>query len=532
MAGALDKLLGLDFCEFAREIGRLSQIHGENNTLHKEFFGELNDMLWGKKKSAKGQEAEFKVILGLSLLIACEEKKRQGRRLTESFLSTLDRIDTKPDRSRRLLYLILCELTYLDQFLRDPDIRNKLRSILIDRFKAFPDSPSFKDYDTGWRLSESNEKIVSGRSRADKVHDLQIILVGSVKGGVGKTLISIALAQALLKRKDARIALLDLDSSGPTLQYNLDIPAVSQGLSTAPKSQDDPDAREWSYPTFAELIRPIENAPAQNVLLPVNDSKGRNQPRLRAVVLPDSPTVTGTTVAPKYSNPLESSKPILAIADLIKSRGKRGRSTAAFNFNYLIIDLGPGLFGTNGLLFSWLTSRYHTSLLLVSSPRAFDLATTLYESVWLSAPEYMDWKLPILQFLNMWSGPGNVQTMLNERTNDTLRRVLNRPATGARSEPRISSTDYIMFWRLREYLYVEAARTASGDITTEAEEQLGERYNIKPLPYDDQLRGLLHSPKLGPLNLDGVEGIVTTKWYAEFKFFVDNWLKQRSGSKR
>jgi MinD-like ATPase involved in chromosome partitioning or flagellar assembly len=530
MTGALDKLLGLGFCEFAREIGRRSQIHGENNTLHKEFFAELNNMLSGRKKTGRGQEAEFKVILGLSLLIACESEQRQDGRLTESFLRILDKIDTKSVRSRQLLYLILCELTYLDQFLRDPDIRQKLHGILIDRFKIFPDSPSFKDYDTGWRLSEMNERLVSGRSNAaDKAEDLEIILVGSVKGGVGKTLISIALAHALLDRKDARIALLDMDSSGPTLQYNLDIPAVSQGLSTAPRSRDDPDAREWSYPTFAELIRPIENAPAQNVLLPVNDSNGKNQPRLRAVVLPDSPTVTGTTVAPKYFNPLESSKPILAIAELIKRRRDRGRNTPPFNFNYLIIDLGPGLFGTNGLLFSWLTSRYQTSLLLVSSPRAFDLATTLYESVWLSAPKYMQWKRPILQFLNMWPDKDKtVQTMLNEKTNDTLAKVL-------RPEPGISSTDYIMFWRLREYLYVEAVRMASGDITTEAGEQLGERYNIKPLCYDDQLRGLLHSPELGPLNLDGVkgvDGIVTTTWYKEFKSFVNHWLGQRSGSKK
>jgi len=524
MPGAND-LLKLEFSEFAVQIGQLSKTEVEKEGIYREYSHRLESILFSRRKGRGNQEQEFKIILGLSLLIACEPKEHQANRLQEVFLDLLRRLGKDKNYAPDIYYMLLCELTYLDQFLKELDLRRTLHDALPTHFRKFPKSPAYTDYDTGWSLSDQYEEYAeSTKADQHRSDDLQIILVGSVKGGVGKTLISIALAHHLIhheKNQAARVALLDLDSSGPTLQYNLDIPDVAKGLSAWREPTEKGHTGTWTYPTFADLLMQIKKTHVGTTLLTVNDKDQRIESRLRAIVLPDSPNVTGIELATNYSNPFESPNVIVALRSLIEKRadrlpdGKRG-----FNFTHLVIDLGPGLFGTNGLLFTWLTTQYPTSLLLVSSPRAFDLATSLYESVWLSTPQYLSWNRPIMQFLNMWSGPPDkIDDLLQDKTNKTLKKVLARED--------LTSTDCIMFWRLREFLYGVAVKNASGAISTDTQ-KLGDRYNIRALPYDNELRELLHSLDLGPLQVSKIAG---TTWYKSFESIIREWFEFDSGQR-
>jgi hypothetical protein len=453
----------------------------------------------------------FKIILALSLLIACRPSADEQRvYLEQTFFKLLG--NGRPHDY--ITNFILCELSYLDQFLRKYELRAFVYEKIKNLLDVFPNSSSFVDYDLGWRLlssirenvlvEESTE--IPSKGSADQA--FQVILVSSVKGGVGKSTVAIALAQRLTDDAHAKVALIDLDASGPTLQYNLHVPAVATGLSLKPRrSGGEP---KWPYPTFADVIVNVTDEEAtdtslDSLILPVSGHKLPNSNRLAAVLIPDSPTVTGVEVTARYFNSLQWPAILIPLGRLIDRIKKQG-------CKYVILDLGPGLFGTNGALFSSLMEKYHTSMILMSSPRSFDIASALYEGFWLGAETSLPWQRQILQLLNFWPREdGNIDDSFCQLIDQYYMMMFNHDFGLSECSP--TSGQYILFWRLRSYLYkLAVSKCRLSPII------------MKPLHYDESLRELLRNSEVGSVDF---EKLRNSKWYKnDFVPIIDEWLKK------
>src|SRR4029077_13038397 len=261
----------------------------------------------------------------------------------------------------------------------------------------------------------------------------------------------------------SHVALIDLDPSGPTLQYNFNVPTIAKALATNPERwppNPDPDS-DWSYPTFDDLVD-LGTDPSLAVAAASGHDDNEWLNKLSVTVLPDSLTVTGIFVASKFFNSVERIKILTALDDLIlKIKKKHGEKI------YVIIDLGPGMFGTNGTLFRYMSSKYHTSMILMSSPRSFDIANSMYEGIWLSAQGFLLWNRNVLQLLNMWPPEGtesetHVNDYMAEFIEDYFTRILDSDFS-AQPNGKVASANYIMFWRLRSYVYKIAVDQAEGE---------------------------------------------------------------------
>jgi hypothetical protein len=324
--------------------------------------------------------------------------------------------------------------------------------------------------------------------------------------------------------KEANVVLIDLDASGPTVQFNLDIEDISEALSMNPRKgrTNQRFGQQWPYPTFLDVmgVRASDSRlKPKDVLLPVtrSDIDHTGNSRLFAVTLPDSPTVTGLSFTSKYYA-VGARREILRGLERLLDEISASKDP---KFKYVILDLGPGLFGTNGTLFTWLSDQYFTSLVLLSSPRSFDLASSLYEAFWLSAPKYLPFDRPILHFLNMWPAKHRgFKELLGRHANNYFDKILKFDFDEEQREvQRLSSATYIMYWRLRSFVYKLAL-----DKIFEKNPDRKPTLTMMPLQYDDSIRRLLHASDLEKVDLDALR---KTAWYKQFSKAMDWWLKQR-----
>lgn len=507
--------------EFASFVGRQA-----SKPTHTAAFNWYCGQLEGLKSShcdawdAKAARRAFKVILAISLLICChrsanaQEPDEQRPLLESSLIAALHNVKLH----KYLTNFILCELSYLDQFLQ----RYRTREFVYESIKSlridFPNSSSFVDYDLGWKfLNQIRDDVLkdeAGEIPSAGTHDkdFQVLLVSSVKGGVGKSTVALALAQYLVDRDNSKVALLDLDASGPTLQYNLNIPDVMDGLSLKPQhSANEP---KWPYPTFADAIidvdrdKPLEAAQLDALLLSGSGHNFNKSDQIAAVLLPDSPTVTTIQVTSKYFNNNEWADiliPLKRLMDHIRAR----------EYKYVVLDLGPGLFGTNGALFSSLMAKYSTSLILMSSPRTFDIASALYEGFWLGAETSLPWQRQILQLLNFWPEEDkDINSRFDALINKYYLSAFDRDFDGVKGD--FTSGKSILFWRLRSYLYKLAI-----------EQNAASPIIMRPLQYDKKLRAKLGSNGAGTLDFKNLR---ESTWYKQdFVPAVKDWLESGDG---
>jgi hypothetical protein len=529
-----------NFAEVAQLVGALAFNERSNDTMAL-LLQELNAVLANTTDTASCIKKIFKLVMGISVNIACVDHKKQTEFLHKSFFSMLDKQFSKYPAYIR--FLILSELAYLDQSLATVKLRKILHKKISSPFKEFAESNAYLDYATAWALAEDIER---SSPKTDKAEGIEVILVGSVKGGVGKTIAAIGLAKYLVEEMHAsRVALVDLDPSGPTLQYNFHVPKVSEALGTNPKHRPKNRAgRPWSYPTFVDLFYPAPNAGtdrlatakglALNVARPPcgNEAKSRKAwswlSRLSITPLPDSLTVTGLFVATRFFSTFDRAEILEGLDEVIGALP----SPTAGGKTYVIVDLGPGLFGTNGTLFRHITSRYPTSLILLSSPRSFDVANSMYEGIWLSAPSRLRWQRSVLQLLNMWPPRKvrpwrSINDYMGKFIDDYFTAVLDDDFRSANhASTGVASAKYIMFWRLRSYVYQIAfdnVERSAASARTSQRQMKKLRYEIKKLPYDKSIWTLLQPTDLGAVALDVLSP--SNLWYAGLRRVMNDWLK-------
>jgi len=506
------------YSELAAEVGRLMvednpvDVYDWLRVSLKEELGR-NSLLSGIDRTKT-----FKLIMALCILIACQGDDKSQENYLQQFLADF----ASTSRHDIANFFVLCELSYLDQFLSGLPQRQSLYNAIVDRFKKFSASPPFLDYFFAWRVVAEIDKLL--KKEPDKPRSkMEVVIIGSIKGGVGKTITTVALANYLCTARKARVALVDFDVSGPTLQYNLNVRSVSDALKPKVNGWDWSKSSKWVYPTFLDLVshplfasdRTSETLPSK-IPLDATDIKGEPS-RLSVVLLPDSLTVTGIYVASRYFNTLERVDVLQAAEKIFTHLGR--------HYDYAIIDMGPGLFGTNGTLITWMVENYNASFILLSSPRMFGVANSMYEGSWLSAKGYLPWKRNILQLLNMWPVDGDdVNTLMSRSINKCLSTILHN---GDDEKQGLSSADFISFWRLRSFLYKIAIDTVEGNMPRSDSQINKLRYEIKTLPYDEDLRTIMYpnedpnEEKLGALDFADMR---TKKWYLKFKGIMDDWL--------
>jgi len=216
---------------------------------------------------------------------------------------------------------------------------------------------------------------------------------------------------------------------------------------------------------------------ARQAILPV---EGLGQ--CGVVVLPDSPTFTAAlgTLASNSAFTRDFTNGLSAILGVAE---EAGYATA-------IIDFSPGLASANGHLLSFLNRRYDTRLVLISTSRASDFATAIYEGTWAAARGEFWWRTPVLHLLNMWQEDhvqdkhggkhscDQYETTLQRWTDAFLRRgLVASAASGEGDWSRTDSGTQILHWRMWSYLYVLGVPSS------------GELFSTAALPYDAKVAG-------------------------------------------
>jgi hypothetical protein len=522
----LDTILAdpMKFAELPAEIGRIVRSEGAT-----QVFSFMHLRLTENLESARDgvridEKRLFKSIMGVCISIACHSDQGVQKENLEGLLKEIFERDY-PDLVN---FFLLCELSYLDQFLGNFDQRKSLYDAIVEHFgKKFAASPPFLDYFFAWQLVSRIDGLVK-ESRDGARPKMEVIIVGSVKGGVGKTMTAMAMASYLQKKKNAKVAIVDLDVSGPTMQFNLNVPAVSEALRPKVNGWEWGQGSKWVYPTFLDLISdPLLDSDASKdtlldkIPLRAFDS-GTNPEELSVVLLPDSLTVTGMHVASRYFNTLER-------VDVLQA-SRKIFSQLATDHDYAIVDLGPGLFGTNGTMITWIVRNFWTSLVLVSSPRTFDVANSLYEGSWLSAKGYLPWKRNVLQLLNMWpNAKRSVNDVMSIAINGGFRSILDtnlRPSNELSGANWPLSSDFITFWRLRSFLYKIAIDVAEENMPRLQSQINKLRFEIQTLPYSDKMRTISYAGDSSAGAIDFSDLRENAKdWYESLEQILGQWLQ-------
>jgi hypothetical protein len=525
----VQELRKMELTEFAKAIGT----YVENNATE-----EVVESFWPFIQSAIGdrgkvdQESLFRHVLAICITIACQASADVQKKLLDKVLAALSDIKLAPnasdaplDNGRLVLEFIINELSYAEQFLNTYELRSNLFMRLQEPIDKIPRSHTVRDYTDGWEMLKEFHRPQEPRN--SELAAFEVILVGSMKGGVGKSLVSIALANYYTEQGSApsegATCLIDLDVLGPTLQFSLNLRKVAEGLQVK-SSGGGEGPTNWPYPTFLDLL---ERANDTSNTMPMPDVSTicldypLNNRSVKVVVLPDSPTVTSTHIADLFFKTVARIQFLEAIKHLLDSLKKA-------NFRRVIIDLAPGLYGTNGLLFHWLTAQYPTSLVLVSSPRSFDIGSSLYEGFWLSPKEFLPWHRPILHLLNMRDElemSAGSDVLLRSYVDNILNQVISHDFRESIEMP--TSGQYVLFWRLRSYLYKIALDCVQA-------REFRRQYDIQLLPYREELRTLAQEELLKGIKLntligspwyEGQEVSGSTK-YPGIKQALDGWGKR------
>lgn len=378
--------------------------------------------------------------------------------------------------STRMQNLALCELSYTDQFLRSVENRKHVWNELKDRFCQQQWAPPIKDYIIGFC-----QVLNHGASRKKPEAGPTVIVVGSVKGGVGKSMSALALLSRL--GSHSRTALIDMDFSMPTAQFHLNVQTIADALAVRP---DEPahapkNDKRWVYPTCLDEMSDrsildqeaaIERAWDSVIPLTKDGQKA-------LVAMPDSISYCAR-IQREFEDDRAGSNNV--IANYIRALGTMRQD--AKGYEYVILDMSPGLYGPNGGLLTKLAKTFRTRLVLLSSPRLSDLLTSLYEGCFLAGPGAFNWHKPIHHFANMWDvGKGDrdghqpyteqLRTWINHSIDTHFKAI---SATG--QDVTVTSGSQIYAWRMWSLLYQQSLKDAR-------------TFRTSSLDYDPKLRHIL-----------------------------------------
>jgi hypothetical protein len=415
--------------------------------LLKEELEYLQDKRWGEQqKNPAWIRRQFKIAIGMGILIASQEEASNQLSLVGELIEPVMQ-DTVNKYSYASREYIRVEMTYADQFVAW-ETRKKLKQ-LIDTPAGHDWAPAFKDYKQGWKLLElftqgEKDSVVSkGRG------DINIFVVGSAKGGVGKSVSALTLFKYLSEIRKQKTVLLDFDASGPSVQYFLNVPDVARILSCVPRRINHTDAKSaWSYWTLLDLQRLAIHRETDDSAIAraaFNSIYYLDESKCQAVVLlPDSPTFCQEIAAARDDQ--------YAREGIIRLFQIFFQTISEEKFINAIVDMGPGLYGTNGLFMRWLSRNYKSRLIIISSPRIGDLSNSLYESSWIAAEGEFAWQPPILHFINMW----REDEEFDDRMSNWADKCVELSVRKAIDENNIdcSSGSQIYSWRMWTYFYL------------------------------------------------------------------------------
>lgn len=441
-----------------------------------------------------------KAVLGIGIHVAAQSSdEEQHRSLELTFGHLLDPRNSGTAESHRTA-LLCTELAYLDQFVGETT-RLAIRERFGPMLESHQWSPAIRDYLEAWTMLDRGNRLdaVTGRP-VEKKGRPRLVIVMSQKGGTGKTLLATSALQYFLSA-GRTCAYVDLDASGPTAQYTFNISQVREGMAGVPRDAAY-GGSQWCYPTFLDVLKvadrpePSHAAKARdaaaNVILDDCDSGAL------CVVLPDSPTFCAK-VAARWDD--DSGRVAIQAAldgcmDALLQRGCQN----------VVIDMGPGLYGTNAMVIRW-ASKYHATVpVVLTSPRASDIATSMYETPWLSAGYEFDWAAPLLHVVNRWHYPEDREPLDRVCTwaEDAIVQLVDASSTSAYDN--VTSASQIHGWRYWPMLYV---RSLSGRRELAPGDQV-----IKFLPEDSAIREVFSPSTEGatPFSAD-ITALKNSDWY-------------------
>lgn len=509
------------FSDFASAIGRIVR---EGDCDASEC---LKTFLVGELISAGSEGAfendslnivkHFKLGLGLGILVAGQPTpESQSKMLDDTFVVLLNRHAT----SRQSRLLLLTEICYMDQFV---DIRVELNKVFAGELKNNKWSPAIRDYLLAWENAvlkrEYTEEFV------EKADSPKLIIVMSAKGGTGKSITAAAVANYLLS-KGKKVGVIDLDSSGPTAQYIYNIKEVVRSMSelpTADAAHSNTDA--WCFPTFLDILRACSENRHRSSLFEINGNAryqaakravlhGASGSNMRFICIPESPTFCAE-VAQHWNERDPRS--------LIEALDLSIEALVAEGCDHIVLDLAPGVYGTNGTIVEW-AARYPALPILLTSARASDVATSIYEAPWLASDYPFKWRLgPLLHLINRWEAPGQCGKILKNWSDRSIDVALAAASSGNFCE--ISSATQIhakRFWPLYYQLGLDA--TPDNDDILEGKQQ-----RLTYLPEDPIIRTIL---SLATQNGDktsfrvDVGELHRTAWYKRLAALLDRHFKE------
>ncbi len=471
------------FSDFAVAVGRIVKDRGSNACIElKEFI--VSELMTVGSEGAFEKDSlnivkHFKLGLGLGILVAGQSTAAfQSKMLDDTFVMLLKR----DGLSRQSRLLLLTEICYMDQFV---DIRVELNKTFASDFESNKWSPAIRDYLLAWENAVLKHDYT--KTFVDIVDSPKLILVMSAKGGTGKSITAAAVTQYLLN-KGKRVGVIDLDASGPTAQYIYNIKEVVHSMSelpTADAEQSNNDA--WCFPTFLDILRACDNNRHRTSLDETDKAArylaakravlhGTSGSNVRFICLPESPTFCAEVT--QYWNDKNPSSLIEALDLSIEALVAEG-------CDHIVLDLAPGVYGTNGTIVEW-AARYPALPILLTSARASDVATSIYEAPWLASDYPLKWRLgPLLHLVNRWEAPGHCGKMLKQWSDRSFDAALAAAISGNFCE--ISSATQIhakRFWPLYYQLGLDA--TPENDDILEGKQQ-----RLTYLPEDSVIRTIL-----------------------------------------
>ncbi len=370
---------------------------GQTNHLKKVLVGSVRCLGTPETFDNKSPDilTHFKLGLGIGILIAAQKtEEAQISICSETFERLILDDDTDGPLDARSKKLLLTELCYMDQF-----VSGKTRQHINDRFSHILRenawSPAIRDYLHAWAQLEQSRELKE-MLPVERLEAPRLILVLSAKGGTGKSITAAAIAKFLIG-KGKHVGVIDLDDSGPSAQYLFDVPQVSEAMKEIPPAVCNSDDR-WCYPTFLDVLHHVNECSqhTRSSILSVASKAvltSPTEPKLAFVLLPESPTFCAD-VARAWSQG-EARNIIKAFDGCIRAMSKIG-------CDYVVVDFSPGVYGTNGRIIKWASMHYASTPIVMTSSRASDIATSIYEAPWLAAKYEFDWATPLLHFVNRW----------------------------------------------------------------------------------------------------------------------------------
>ena len=412
---------------------------------------------------------------------------------------------------------LLTELAFLEQHLsRTNQIKLKNEVIGDSVFgdnnldKWRPWTPPFREYWRRWQIREMKGENPSSnrqdRTDTSSESNTKVIAVVSLKGGVGKSIITGTIAKYLANLdEDKRPAIIDLDANGPSTQFTFHVPLVRETLGSValPVEEEtfgcdnDPSEKQpeegWTYSSWADVFMPSNGGASTIPEAKIDEgvSGGEQyEENIRYFLIPDSPLYSAEV---KVSDGSIGST--LNVEDSLRNTidGFKDSDT-----DYVIIDFHPGISGSNGSILRLLEEEYDTTVLCVTSPRAPDLAGTLSEILDLNGIKEFENSPKLI--VNKWEyssqnddGGGKDRPVRPDSRRKELKkgfveymdkitsRILGKDVR------KMTSGDLIYTWRLWSYLYLRIHLTDAGEIRENAPPRWMD-FDLCVLPEDKILR--------------------------------------------